>query len=90
MTATLLTLIVLPLLYERFGLSKAVRLSIEGLDAVKNSEPSWVAQKFPVAHARWEKWILAARWKFARGYARLRYFVPMLRHRDKSAHSPAE
>ena len=89
-TATLLTLIVLPLLYERFGLSQAVRLSIEGPDAVKKSEPSWVAQKFPVAHAQWEKSLLMLRWKFVRGYARLRYFIPLLRHRDKSAHSPAE
>jgi cobalt-zinc-cadmium resistance protein CzcA len=87
-TATLLTLIVLPLLYERFGISKAARESIEGV--VTPDGPSWIEEKFPAVHAQWRKGILAARWKFARGYARLRYFIPMLRHRDRSAHSPAE
>ena len=33
--------------------------------------------------------LLAAN-RLSRGYARLRYFIPMLRHRDRSAHSPAE
>ena len=87
-TATLLTLIVLPLLYERFGISKAARESIEGV--ATPDEPSWIVQKFPGAHMQYSKWILAARWKFARGCARLRYVVPMLRSRDRSAHSPAE
>ena len=90
-TATLLTLIVLPLLYERFGISKSARLSIEGIDAADAETPSWVEQKFPAAHAQWQKWVFALRWKFARGYARLRSVIPILRHRhDKSAHSPAE
>ena len=87
-TATLLTLIVLPLLYERFGISKAARESIEGIATPDG--PSWIEEKFPAVHAQWQKWIRATRWKFARGYARLRYFIPMLRHRDRSAHSPAE
>ena len=87
-TATLLTLIVLPLLYERFGISKAARESIEGVSTPNT--PSWIEEKFPEAHAQWQKAILALRWKYARGYARLRYFIPMLRNRDSSAHSPTE
>ncbi|MES2750364.1 MAG: CusA/CzcA family heavy metal efflux RND transporter [Pseudomonadota bacterium] len=89
-TATLLTLIVLPLLYERFGLSQAVRLSIEGASSDSNAalEPSWTAQILPAAKIRWRNAIRALRRMAARRLARGRTW--MRSARESSAQTPAE
>ncbi len=90
-TATLLTLIVLPILYERFGISRAARLSIEGM-TIHEARHAWLSRKFPAAHTRWQKATLSLRWMAARRLARLRALVHTLtRGRfGKSAHTPAE
>ena len=92
-TATLLTLIVLPILYERFGISKAARLSLEGDFAAAEAyekEPSWIERRFPNTHEQAKKLALGIRWRTARGLARARALIPFGRDRDdKSAH-PAE
>ena len=95
-TATLLTLIVLPILYERFGISKAARLSIDGM-TTRPAQPSWLAQKFPAAHTRGQKTMLTLRWMVARRLARFRTFIQAVtksgRHAHpgkSSAHTPAE
>jgi predicted RND superfamily exporter protein len=77
-TATLLTLIVLPILYERFGLSKASRLSIDGPAAVSADAPSWIgSQLAPVSvrvtrAVRIARYILAQRWRWLQALLRLK------------------
>jgi cobalt-zinc-cadmium resistance protein CzcA len=77
-TATLLTLIVLPILYERFGLSKASRLSIDGPAAVSADAPSWIgSQLAPVSvrvtrAVRIARYILAQRWRWLQTLLRLK------------------
>lgn len=91
-TATLLTLIVLPILYERFGISRAAKLSIAGM-AVDQAKVSWLADRFPAARTRWQKTMLSLRWMVARRLARLRASMPaFLKSRlgKSSAHTPAE
>jgi cobalt-zinc-cadmium resistance protein CzcA len=92
-TATLLTLIVLPILYERFGISRAARLSIEGM-TINEVRQEWLARKFPAAHTRWQRAVLSMRWMMARRLARMRAIFQTItksgRHGKSSAHTPAE
>ena len=91
-TATLLTLIVLPILYERFGISRAAKLSIDGM-TMRDVKAAWLANRFPAAHTNWQKAVLSLRWMIARALARLRALMPaFLKSRlgKSSAHTPAE
>jgi cobalt-zinc-cadmium resistance protein CzcA len=92
-TATLLTLIVLPLLYERFGISKAARQRLEGDFSAPSpvGNPTWIERKFPAVYAQAKKAALAWKWKVGRSLARARSFLPFGKPRgDGDVHSPAE
>ena len=77
-TATLMTLIVLPILYERFGLSRAVRLSI-GASAPQSAVAAWVAGRWQAGASVIDKRASALRWIVARRLVKLRVIVPFLR-----------
>lgn len=90
-TATLLTLVVLPILYERFGLSKASRLSIEGVQAASVRKPSWVSKRLDPIRVHVRRSLRITRFVLAQKWMRLQVLLRLKPgHSTSDRSTPAE